>query len=190
VREVLPKGGVGAELGVQHGHFTRQLLDLTRPVRLHLVDPWYLLGKEWYWEEGRRRSTMAGLKGVLDEFEDELVRGQAVLEIGDDLEVLAACPDHYFDWVYIDSSHDYEHTTRELDLLGAKMKPGGMIAGDDWIEDPDHTHHGVCRAVKELLASGTHELIYASGTDLQWAIRPSAERPAAPLEARRSAADT
>ena len=190
VREVLPKNGVGAELGVQHGHFTRQLFDLTAPVRLHLVDPWYLLGKEWYWEEGRRRSTIAGLQEVLGEFEDELVSGRAVLEIGDDLDFLAAIPDRYFDWVYIDSSHDYEHTTRELGLLEAKIKPGGVIAGDDWIEDPDHGHHGVCRAVKELVSGSRFELVYANGDDLQWAIRPSAEILPAELQARRPAADT
>ena len=171
VTGVLPRGGVGAELGIYRGEFTRELLDLTLPSRLHIVDPWYLLGPEWHWGKSRVRSTIGALQGVLGEFSRELVSGQVVLHVGDDLEVIPTFPDRYFDWVYIDSVHAYEHTRRELELLDAKMKPGGIIAGDDWIEDPDHPHHGVTRAVLEFVARTPYEVVYASTDDLQWAIR-------------------
>jgi len=169
VRQMLPTGGVGAEIGVQHGDFTGELLELTKPRRLHLFDLWYMLGPEWHWGEGER-STTAALIGVIRRFEDELVSGRVALNIGDDVEQLVTFPDRYFDWAYLDSSHLYEHTRNELELLSRKVKPDGVIAGDDWLVDTDHPHHGVCRAVSELVAGGGYELVYANERDLQWAI--------------------
>ena len=36
----LPKGGVGAEVGVAEGAFSAPLLEIAAPTRLHLIDPW------------------------------------------------------------------------------------------------------------------------------------------------------
>lgn len=173
MRRILPKGGVAAELGVQKGDFTRELLEIADPERLHLVDLWYLLGKEWHWGRGSR-STVAALKGILDKFEDELVSGRVALNIGDDVEVLATFPDRYFDWVYLDTLHAYEHTKRELEILKVKVKLHGIIAGDDWRLDPTHPHHGVCRAVTEFVETEPYDLVYASEDDLQWAVKYAA----------------
>lgn len=171
VRNVLPKGGVAAELGVHHGEFAAELLELAEPARLHLIDLWYLFGREWHWGQGAERSTVGALKRVLDRFEDELVAGRVVLHIGDDIQLLPSFPDAYFDWVYVDSIHVYEHAKQELELLAGKVRPGGMIAGDDWIEDPEHPHYGVTRAVGEFVGGGRGELVYSSTDDLQWALR-------------------
>jgi hypothetical protein len=171
VEEVIPRRGVGAELGVQRGDFSQKLLELAAPRRLHLVDLWYQLGAEWHWGEGEARSAIAALVRVIGRFANELVGGRVVLEIGDDLDVLTGFEDDYLDWAYVDTSHDYEHTMRELELLQAKVKPGGLIAGDDWLPEPEHPHHGVCRAVREFVDRHPYELIYAGEDDLQWAIR-------------------
>ena len=170
VRSVLARGGIGAELGVHRGDFAAELLELAEPTRLHLIDLWYLFGREWHWGEGEERSTIGALKRILDRFEEELVAGRVVLHIGDDLELLPSFPDAYFDWVYLDSIHVYEHAIRELGLLATKVRPGGVIAGDDWIEDPDHPHHGVTRAVRKFVESGRGELVYSNVDNLQWAV--------------------
>lgn len=172
VREVIAPGGVGAEIGVQHGDFTAVLLEVGQPARLHLFDLWYELGPEWHWGDGDR-STTAALARVIERFGDDLAAGRVKLNIGDDLAQLATLPDQYFDWAYLDSSHLYEHTCKELALLGRKVRPEGVIAGDDWIPDPEHPHHGVFRAVSELVDSGTYRLVYADEHDLQWAVRRS-----------------
>jgi hypothetical protein len=171
VREVIPKHGVGVELGVQYGDFSRELLELAEPERLHLVDVWYLAGREWEWEEERDRSTINALKGVLDAFEDELVSRRVVLHIGTDLDVLTDLPDYYLDWAYIDTAHVYEHVTILLEVLKAKVKPTGVICGDDWRPDPENPHHGVTKAVQGFLdREPSYELIYSSAGDAQWAI--------------------
>ena len=171
VRAVIPPGGVGAELGVYRGDFAAELLALAEPSRLHLMDLWYLFGHEWHWGEGEERSTFGALKAILDRFEGELVSGRVVLHIGDDLELLPGFPEAHFDWVYVDSVHVYEHAKLELELLRTKVRPGGVIAGDDWIEDPAHPHYGVSRAVSEFARAGAGELVHADARDLQWALR-------------------
>jgi hypothetical protein len=176
LEQMIPKGGVGAELGVYKGHFTRFILDVVAPERLHLIDPWYLLGERWEWADGNQ-STIEALAGILRAYAAELTCGRAILHVGYDLEVLRTFPDAYFDWVYLDTSHDYGHSVEELELLAVKVNASGVIAGDDWQTDPAHVHHGVCRAVREFIAYEPYDLLYADDTDKQWAIRRRAGRP-------------
>jgi SAM-dependent methyltransferase len=170
LQTVLPKGGVGAELGVYKGHFTPILLDVVQPRKLHLVDPWYLLGSDWGWGGGDR-STMRSLTTLMRRLEKPLVDGRLVLHIGSDLQILPTFGRGYFDWVYIDSSHAYAHTRQELRLAADAVKPDGLICGDDWRDDPSHPHYGVRQAVEEFVAEGRYEQVYAQSKDRQWAIR-------------------
>ena len=151
----LPKHTVGAEIGVFRGQFTRHILDIVRPSRLHLVDAWWLLYGERYPDWGAY--TDHGRLGTREAYEEvrEIVRrhdraGAAVIHVASDLECLEGFPPETFDWVYLDSSHEYEHTQRELALLLPRMKRDGVICGDDWHDDPAHEHHGVARAVREF----------------------------------------
>ena len=164
----VPKHAIGAEIGVHKGQFSRELLQVAQPSCLHLIDPWFMLGKEWKWAQGDR-STIAALTGILKRFENELVAGSVRLHIGFSWDVLAGFPDAYFDWVYLDSSHAYEHTLRELAVLARKVKPEGIITGDDWRPD---AHPGLIRAVRDFVAREPFDLLHASeNQDLQWAIR-------------------
>jgi predicted O-methyltransferase YrrM len=63
--------------------------------------------------------------------------------------------DASLDFVLIDASHEYEDVLADIRAWLPKIKPGGMLAGDDigWT--------GVNRAVKELLPEHTsHHNIY------------------------------
>jgi hypothetical protein len=168
--EWIPPHGVGAELGVFQGRFSRTLLDTTAASRLHLVDPWYLMTAEWHWGWGNR-NTVDAVITILQDFKREIEAQRVLVHVADDCAVLREMPDNYFDWVYIDSSHQYGHTCKELDLLVHKVKPEGVIAGDDWRPDPAHRHHGVYRAVMERLNTGTCTLVGADEATTQWAIR-------------------
>jgi hypothetical protein len=169
LKPYLMENAVAGELGVLKGDFSQQIIQSLKPARLHLVDPWYLQGPEWQWESGDRSTTHA-LMGILKDFEKELTSGQVVLNIGYDQDVLAALPDAYFDWAYLDTTHEYAQTRTELQLLQRKVKASGVIAGDDWRPNPMHPHHGVYKAVQEVVADGQYEILYADSENLQWAI--------------------
>jgi predicted O-methyltransferase YrrM len=90
--------------------------------------------------------------------------------IGDDLAILKKFPDHSLDWVYLDSSHKYEHTVQELEILKGKVKLEGVIMGHDWEPDQEHRHYGVYKAINEFCKKYNWEI-----TELdrftQWSIK-------------------
>ena len=161
---------MGAEIGVYRGQFSREIVRVVRPRELHLIDGWWTLYGECYpdWgsysDFGRLRTRDAYAEAT------RAVQGAPVtFHVGDDCEVLHGFPDCYFDWVYLDSSHEYAQTIEELELLRPKMKPNGLIAGHDWLEDPKHPHHGVYRAVRRFCQ--LHGWIVVARDDLtQWAV--------------------
>lgn len=153
----LAKGGVGAEIGVFKGTFVEHLLT-SGPSKLYLVDPWYRLGPEWRWAKGPR-STLGAFRRILDAYAPEIEAGLVEPRVQFSEEFFAGLPDHHLDWVYIDTTHQYEKTLAELDWCLRKVKPGGRIIGDDYVANPEARHHGVWRAVKEFEAAGKITLL-------------------------------
>ncbi|MDY6804930.1 MAG: class I SAM-dependent methyltransferase [Cyanobacteriota bacterium] len=161
---MMPQGGVVAEIGVHKGFFTNCILQQNQPDKLHLIDPWFLMGKEWKWGKGNL-STVDALMGILDYYRKELVDRKLILHLGWSEEVLAEFEDGYFDWVYLDSSHEYEDTLKELNILKLKVKANGIIAGDDF------DFVTLEKAVKEFMEKEDYIFIYKNMTDGQWAIQ-------------------
>src|SRR5262245_60338975 len=171
---LVPEGGVGAELGVFRGHFTRFLLEIAAPRRLHLIDSWWVAYGDFYPDWGAytkhgnlpTRDAFDEARRIADQFGRDAV---CEFHVGDDCEVLEGFPDAYFDWVYLDTTHEYEHTQRELEILRRKVAPGGLIAGDDWVDDPNDRHHGVARAAREFCRKWGWD-VKARDDFRQWAI--------------------
>jgi len=167
LEKYLPKESVGAELGVFKGRFSVALLNKVNPNLLYLIDPWYLGGTKWEWATGNK-STIDALYNVLKRFKNNIDNGSVKVCVDSDIDALEKMQSNSLDWVYIDSSHEYEHTKIELDLLCKKIKKGGIIAGDDWYPDASHKHHGVYKAVQEFINLGKIELLYYGEDDKQW----------------------
>lgn len=172
MEKYLPKNSIGAELGVLQGNFSEVLLKRILPHKLYLIDPWYLLESHWSWMGGNN-STIDALIRILEKYRKEIESGQVEVHVNDDIPILTNLPDNHLDWAYIDSSHSYAQTKRELALLKFKVKDDGIICGDDWRPDPDHRHHGVYKAVQEFINENNFELIYSNEENLQWFIRRS-----------------
>jgi hypothetical protein len=147
----LPPNGVVAEIGVNEGDFSQQILSLTSPQKLVLIDVW-----------ASKRYHGGLFEKVKNRFEKELQSGK--MEIIRDLSfgAIASCADQYFDWVYLDTDHSYQTTRRELELLRPKMKPGGIIAGHDYIIGnwDGGVRYGVIEAVREFCIRYDWEMIY------------------------------
>lgn len=170
--QYIPKGKIGAELGVLKGILSTILVDITKPKELHLMDPWYFLEANWGWCDGNQ-STIDALRTLLKSNKKNIEEGKVFVHVQDDLKTLNLFPDDYFDWIYVDSSHEYNHTVAELKLIEKKIKSTGIICGDDWRPDVNHYHHGVFKAVNEFCAEYNYEVIYANDKNLQWVIQRS-----------------
>jgi hypothetical protein len=172
--KTLPKDAVVAEIGVFRGHFSRHILKLARPRELHLIDGWWALYGDRFPDWGEytdfgNLSTHAAYEEAVAIVEK--ARGSTACEfhVGDDRTVLPQFPDGYFDWVYLDSSHDYEPTLEELEILRTKVKLGGLITGDDYHPDPSHHHHELYQAVHSFCDRHGWE-VKASDRFGQWSI--------------------
>ena len=147
----LPQGGVVAELGVNKGDFSNEIIQLCSPRKLHLVDIW---GSERY-HEGLRKS-------VEQRFQSRINEGSVQIHVGLSTAVADEFPDNYFDWVYIDTDHSYQTTLEELRLYAPKVRKGGFIAGHDYITGNWNgmVRYGVKEAVTLFCVEQNYELVY------------------------------
>ena len=163
--EALPKGGIVAEAGVDHGDFSARILRITQPQRLHLID---------MWSSARYHGGLEKL--VRDKFAQEITKEQVKIDLGLSTEVLPRFPDGYFDWIYIDTDHGYTVTAAELAIARTKVKTGGIIAGHDYITGnwDGGVRYGVVEAVHEFCVKHEWELIlltHETDRHLSFAIR-------------------
>jgi len=148
---LLPSNAIVAEVGVDEGHFSEKILRLSNPKRLHLIDAW-----------SSERFSEDKLNKVQSRFSAEIECGQVVVNRGVSWDELEKFPDAYFDWVYLDTSHNYEDSTKELEISRLKVKPDGLIGGHDYttgnIKKP--LKYGVIQAVNEFCLRYDWEMIY------------------------------
>ena len=116
----MPNNGVAAEVGVASGDFSSQILKINNPRRLHLVDCW-------------RSSRYAdGRQEVMSRFAPQIADETVVIHQGFSTEVLPTFAKKSLDWIYIDTSHDFLTTLRELQMSESLIKEGGRISGHDF----------------------------------------------------------
>ncbi len=169
--KILPKDSIGAELGVFKGEWTKSILKIVKPRKLHLIDPWWIKYGEYFpWAPGMKTSdAYNNLIKIIDEYDKRKV---CTVHVQDDLVCLKGFVTGYFDWAYLDTTHAYEQTKKELEILKDKVKDDGIICGHDWQSDNKHRHHGVYKAVNEFCTSYKYKIIKLD-RHLQWAIKKS-----------------
>ena len=152
--DTVPKGGIGAELGVCRGINAVQLLFRAKPAMLFLVDTWeeskilrppHEDPNLWYDDH---------FDSVSEIFEEEIVNGRVILHKQATTTFLASLPDSYLDWVYIDANHHYQFVKRDIDLSIKKVKSGGFIMGHDYMSNPRVWGVSIIRAVNERIQNG------------------------------------
>jgi Methyltransferase domain len=126
--------GRGAEIGVKLGVYSDELLSNWHGKQLVSIDPWLSADPdeyvdrsnvsqdefEHYYEETRKRLRDHGSRSSIWRMTS--------------LEAAAKVRDHSFDFVYIDARHDYESVKEDLEAWCAKVRPGGILAGHDYVD--------------------------------------------------------
>jgi hypothetical protein len=149
--EKMPKNGVVAELGVNKGEFSEEIWTITKPQKLHLVDIW-----------ASERYHMGLRKLIEKKFKDQIDSEKIIINQGLSIDMSFRFQDNYFDWIYIDTDHSYGVTKAELQAYKNKIKPGGIIAGHDYVQGNwgKLLRYGVMEAVHEFCVNENWEIIY------------------------------
>ena len=156
--EMLPKNAICAEIGVFEGKFSKQILKITKPKMLHLIDLWSFdesihplnFNEDVKVDEVKMNQFYSKvLKNFGNKNNVKIMRGHS-------FEILSKFPDEFFDWVYVDGDHMYNGVKKDLELSIKKVKKGGFIAGDDYI---DRYGWGVVKAVDECVEKNKLKII-------------------------------
>lgn len=145
------------EIGSWLGESTEVIASFIRPFPVHVVD----------WFKGNKGTELEGIAEKEDIFplfkknmEELGLYDQIRPLLMDSVSASRFFKDNYFDFVFIDASHDYESVKADIEAWLPKVRTGGIICGHDceardWDEKyihqdvHDHKHHGVIKAVNE-----------------------------------------
>ena len=178
-REDLPKIlnaagliGMGIEIGAAEGGHAEYLRQNWQGKRLYLVDPWIEQPVDEY-IDGCNMPQEGQDKNMKDCYARmaKFPTGSYDIMRGMSLDVVGEFPDQFFDFIYLDGNHNLWAIEADIAAWFPKMKPGGLFAGHDYVEDCPT--YGVQTAVKNFRQKTGREVIIIPGTDLcnpSWAV--------------------
>jgi hypothetical protein len=126
--------GAGAEIGVKLGQFSEYLLDHWAGRLLYSVDPWREFGREEYHDDDN-----VGQQQQDRNYEITVARlarfgaRSKILRMTSE-EAARQIADESLDFVYLDARHDYASVKEDIEFWYPKVKPGGVLAGHDYLE--------------------------------------------------------
>lgn len=172
----LPQNSTCVEIGAWKGDFSRRIIELTKPSKLYLVDPYRYFpsyGNSWYGNENMNQEKMDSIfDQVAREFKDlddvEIVRKTSV-------EAASNFGRSSLDWVYIDGDHTYTAVLQDLELYFDLTKVSGFVCGDDY-DIEGWWENGVTRAVTEFCDTNSEYIEVISLRDNQFILRKIGER--------------
>lgn len=132
LKKVIPPAGICAEIGVQRGYFSQQILKFASPKHLYLIDNW---------EVEKDDQQKENYKHVTKQFS-----GMPNITIIRKHSTAVQFEDNSLDWVYLDADHTYPFVIEDIKFYLPKVKEGGIIAGHDYCI---WGRYGVIQAVNE-----------------------------------------
>jgi predicted O-methyltransferase YrrM len=153
VFDVLPINANVAEIGAYLGHSVVYMASLARdnakPIKIYAVDTF----------EGSEEHKKKGIYNFADKYLDNLY----ACNVGEYTHTFTMtsveAANHeklsttLFDFIFIDAAHDYESVKTDIQGWMTKVKPGGILAGHDYVD----RWPGVKLAVDQLLPNRTVE---------------------------------
>lgn len=165
--KILPKQGAVAEIGVQSGDFSEEILSYSQPRQLYLIDCWHEQSAEQYPNDPANvtQDKQEQLyRFVCNRFERDR---RVVIVRAYSPNIAALFKDNSLDWVFIDANHTYEAVKNDLNAWFSKVKIGGFICGHDYT----HTTLfpiGVIPAVNEFVEQRNLTINYLTNESHGW----------------------
>lgn len=132
----------GVEVGTDHGQYAQQLCEGIPDLQLTCIDPYmpYIEGSEVH--------DQANVDQIYEEATKRLAPYDTALIRSTSMKAVVVYPDNHFDFAFIDGNHEYKYVKEDITEWTKKVKPGGIVCGHDYKEDPTRKY-GVIQAVQE-----------------------------------------
>ncbi|NOR88060.1 MAG: hypothetical protein GQ527_10655 [Bacteroidales bacterium] len=119
------------EIGVLRGEFSAFLLRTCPAIKkYHMIDPWQNLN-DWNKPSNFNTETFHVIYNEMLS-NTEFARNKRIVHRGKTVEVIDKIKNKSLDFIYIDGDHTLKGITTDLIKSWEKVKPGGIIAGDDF----------------------------------------------------------
>lgn len=164
----LPVGLFGAEIGVQRGDFSAEMLT-TRVKRLLLVDCWRptanVSADPANIDEGGHEENY---RFTLNRFSREIAARRVVIMRTTSLFAASWVQSMSLDFAFIDADHSYEGALADLEAWEKTIKPGGWLMGHDYVDNEASRRmgFGVVAAVDEFCRRHPWEIVAV--TNEEW----------------------
>jgi hypothetical protein len=133
--ELMPKGAVCAEVGVQRGDFAAHILEHCAPAKLYLIDLWRYQGECSYELDKSNVSDEEHeifLRFVVGRFRNEIAAGQVEIIRNYSHLALENLQPGQLDWLYLDANHNRAAVERDLLAAEKALRRSGILAGHDY----------------------------------------------------------
>ena len=127
--------GEGVEVGVGRGGFTATILGKWHGKRLHGVDPWSEMSEDGKYvdianvPQAQHEQNYQETQRRLHPFGD-----RCAIHRQTSRQAAAGFRDRSLDFVYLDARHYREALLEDLELWAPKIRPGGILAGHDYLD--------------------------------------------------------
>ena len=166
--------GEGAEVGTCKGIYAERILQAWHGKMLHCIDPWYDFTADGTYvdrdnvTQSEQDDRYAATQRRLAKF-----RGRHHLHRLTSADGSTLFGNRELDFVYIDAQHHYEAVCQDLECWFTKVRPGGMLAGHDYLDGQLlQGQYGVKRAVDEWAAARDLTVLVSEEPEFRsWFIR-------------------
>jgi hypothetical protein len=129
----LNNDAVGIEVGVFFAGWSSRVLEGTNVGKIYQIDPYKNFSDDEYRDGINKRTDLEKIfkraQNTLSKYEGryEFLRG-----LSDDF--IEKFDDNSLDFVFIDGNHMFEYAKHDIELWYPKVKRGGVLMGDDFVD--------------------------------------------------------
>ena len=132
----------GVEVGVLHGDYSKMLCENNPNLHLSSVDAWSTgTYREGFLEQSHPRpgsDDQPYYDNAYETAKKKLAPFNCTLIKKTSMEAVKDFEDGSLDFVYLDAGHDFVNFTLDLDAWKKKIRPGGILAGHDYMRFKPH----------------------------------------------------
>lgn len=130
LKELIPRDGVYAEVGVLKGEFAAQIKQQLNPSKLFLIDRFE--GKYFSGDKDGNNYMCFDLHECYEQIVD-LYKDDPTISVlkHDSITGISCIPNESLDMIYIDADHSYQMCYNDLNAAWPKVKKDGFICGHD-----------------------------------------------------------
>lgn len=157
---------IGCEIGVSLGSHCKRILETTNVKKLYGIDPYINYNDPTNVMLSNNKFEIFYLR-VVEKLSKFGQRFELIREYS--LNATSHFADSQLDFIFLDANHTYNAVKEDLENWWPKIRPGGIMAGDDYAT----RHPGVPQAVNEFVQkNGLTLLLDKQQPRIWWIVKP------------------